>query len=93
MRLVIDLDGVLCTDTKGNYLEAKPLPEEIFIVNDAFEKGHTVVIHTGRHWDHLKLTYSQLFLWGVKYHSLVMGKPPSDILADDKAINLKDLKL
>lgn len=92
MRLVFDLDGTLCTETKGEYIMAKPMQDRIFVVNDLFDAGHTIVIHTGRHWDNLQFTYSQLALWGVKYHALVMGKPTADYIVDDKAVDFDKIK-
>jgi len=91
MRLVIDIDGTICSDTRGNYKEAKPFTDKIMMLNDLFTDGHLIVLHTGRHWDNLLLTYNQLAFWGVKYHSLVMGKPPADFLADDKAEGIDEI--
>jgi len=49
-------------------------------------KGHIIVLHTGRHWNHLALTQKQLKQVGVPYDSLVMGKPVADFYIDDKGI-------
>ena len=40
-----------------------------------------------KNWD--KLTVKQLLSWGVKYHTINMGKPHYDVWIDDKAINVK----
>ena len=58
--------------------------------------GHTILIHTARGAltgiDWTKVTLKQLSVWGVKYHSLIMGKPFADYYIDDKAINVADFK-
>jgi hypothetical protein len=43
---------------------------------------------TGIDWR--ELTESQLDSWGVKYHSLIFGKPAYDLFIDDKNINSND---
>ena len=35
------------------------------------------------------LTIKQLKKWGVKYNSLIFGKPSFDIMVDDKALGFK----
>lgn len=84
---VFDLDGTICTETRGEYHLASPISEAIDVVNLAFERGDEVVIHTARGmkrygndvaavYSHLyDLTREQLESWGVKYDKLIMGKP------------------
>ena len=55
-------------------------------LNRLYDEGNTIVLHTGRHWNHLQLTISQLTKAGIKYHSLVLGKPVGDYYIDDKGI-------
>lgn len=55
-------------------------------LNELYESGNTIIIQTGRHWNHLLMTIRQLSDHGIKYHSLVMGKPVADIYIDDKAV-------
>ena len=98
MRIVFDLDGTLCTDTKGDYALAKPLIERIAIVNSRYNLGDHITIMTargmGRTGDNIELakslfeelTKSQLLEWGVKYHRLILGKPSADMYIDDKGI-------
>ena len=98
LTFVFDLDGTLCTHTKGDYSEAEPFEERIAMVNRLFEEGHTIKICTargmGRSNDNVlkagmefkDITYQQLEDWGVKYHRLFLGKPSADHYIDDKAI-------
>jgi len=89
-----DIDGVLCTNTEGEYEKAKPISKAIDSVNRLYEEGHRITLHTARgsttgiDWE--DVTVRQLKEWGVRYHELVMGKPTADIYIDDKGINSKD---
>jgi len=67
-------------------------------VNQLFDSGHIVIIHTARGMGRFKndsrlaiqafeeLTISQLNRWGVKYSILFLGKPAGDIYIDDKGV-------
>lgn len=86
-----DLDGTLCTDTKGNYAAAEPLRPRIAHVNELYAAGHTIKLFTARGSttgiDWRDLTVSQLKRWNISYHELIMGKPHWDIMVDDKSIH------
>lgn len=88
-----DLDGTLLKseiDEKGNYYNCRPINNRISKVNKLFDEGNTIIIYTGRHWNHLQATARQLRKWKVRYHSLALGKPVADYYIDDHAINDKD---
>lgn len=89
-----DLDGTLCTITPGEYADANPIFERIQVVNELFELGHEIVIHTARGSttgiDWTELTKLQLATWEVKYHKLQLGKPFADVYVDDKGIKDSD---
>ena len=86
-----DIDGTLCENTFGNYQKAIPIKDRIEIVNELYESGNTINLFTARgtttgiNWT--EVTKNQLKDWGVKYHSLKLGKPEADIYIDDKALN------
>lgn len=88
----IDLDGVLCTNTNGDYTNAIPLINNIIKVNKLYKDGNIIIINTARgsttgiNW--YNLTLSQLNLWGIFFHELYVGqKRHYDYIVDDKAIN------
>jgi hypothetical protein len=91
MKIVCDIDGVICSNTWGKYKDAGPYWERIQIINDLHDKGHKIVFYTARGYetgiDWRELTEFQLKQWGVKYHELHFGKPSGDLYIDDKAIN------
>ncbi len=91
MIYCFDIDGTLCTDTRGQYAEAKPFVERIAHVNALFAQGHTIKLFTARGTatgiDWRGLTEQQMNEWSVRHHALIMGKPEADVFIDDKACN------
>tara|TARA_R100001163_G_scaffold53623_1_gene40941 strand:- start:407 stop:739 length:333 start_codon:yes stop_codon:yes gene_type:complete len=102
MVFVFDIDGTICTSTDGEYSLAKPFKDRIEKVNNLYDEGHTIIFQTARGMGrsdnstafayHLfeKGTKKQLEKWGVKYHSLFLGKPAGDVYIDDKGIKDDD---
>tara|TARA_B100001996_G_C18426970_1_gene502998 strand:- start:314 stop:616 length:303 start_codon:yes stop_codon:yes gene_type:complete len=90
-KFCFDLDGTLCTNTEGDYLNASPLENRIEVVNKLFDEGNEIIIFTARgsttNIDWTKQTENQLSEWNVKYHKLLFGKPYADIYIDDKGHN------
>ena len=100
---VFDIDGTICTQTKGgNYHEALPIADRVKKVNELYEAGNTIILLTARGMGMsgnnqvqaygllYSFTLSQLEGWGVKFHSLFLGKPEGDIYIDDKGIKDSD---
>lgn len=99
MKYVFDLDGTLCTDTKGKYSSAMPINERIHLVNHLYDAGNEITIYTARGMGssdnnqikaiqkYYSMTEKQLLGWNVKYHYLILGKPSGDLYIDDKGIN------
>jgi len=91
---LIDIDGVICDDRRGDYIHAEPNYTNIKKINKLYDEGNFIRIFTGRGSgtgiDWAELTTNQLKEWGVKYHEIVFGKPVCDVIIDDKAINVKD---
>lgn len=92
MKYYIDLDNTLCFTKNSDYEKCTPIFERVSYVNKLKEQGNEVVIWTARGatsgTDHRELTLKQLEEWGVKYDSLLMGKPAYDIYIDDKSFNV-----
>jgi len=78
------------------YNHCSPIQDMVNVVNKLYDEGHTIKIYTARgmytfkgnieqvYYNLYNLTKEQLDRWGVKYHSLIMGKEPYDLLVDDK---------
>ncbi|OGE78340.1 MAG: hypothetical protein A2751_03050 [Candidatus Doudnabacteria bacterium RIFCSPHIGHO2_01_FULL_46_14] len=96
--MCFDIDGVLRTQTDGDYENAQPIKEAIDFINKLYNEGFWITLYTssfmGRAKNDQKAAYEagfafnkkQLAGWGVKYHELFMGKPPTDLLIDDRAL-------
>ena len=39
---VFDIDGTICTNTNGNYEEAKPFKERIQFINSLVDEGNKI---------------------------------------------------
>ena len=97
-KICFDLDGVICTNTYGDYKNAKPIQEAIEKVNKLY-KDNYIIIFTARFMgikkgdirevynEGFEFTKSQLKEWKVSYNELVMGKPEYDLYIDDKNYN------
>ncbi len=95
MIVYVDLDNTLCTTNGTDYENSKPIVKRIDYINRYYDEGHTITIYTARgsktKINYYELTKSQLELWGVKFHNLIVGeKPVYDLLIDDKAKSDKE---
>ena len=100
MRIVFDLDGVICELKKPSesYSEVIPKKKVIQKMRDLKEEGHYLIIHTGRHMRTCegdvgkvikkvgKVTEDWLEKSKVTYDELVFGKPYADMYIDDLGI-------
>jgi len=73
-------------DKNGEYKLLCHNTELVKKINELYNNGDTIILHTGRHWNHLRITIDQLQKVGVKYHTVVPGKPFADLYIDDKGI-------
>ena len=101
MRIVFDLDGVICELKKPSesYGEVKPKLDVIKLVNELHSNGDHIIIHTGRHMrtcngnvDEVikkvgKITKDWLKKNNVKYDDLIFGKPHADMYIDDLGLS------
>jgi len=98
MKYLVDIDNTICYTENSKYENSIPNYDRISKINKLFDAGHEIVYFTARgmgrsnnnakeaHKLFFDLTKSQLELWGVKHHDLILGKPSADFYIDDKAI-------
>lgn len=88
-KYCFDIDGTICTNTDGNYEDAKPHVKRIKQINSLHKEGNKIILFTARgtttRIDWRLLTEKQLKNWGVSYDELLFGKPEADKFIDDKA--------
>ena len=102
---VVDIDGTICSlpdEKQTDYSNSKPIQERIATMNELYDAGNTLVYFTARGMGRTsgnqtassiifyEKTIKQLNDWGVKFHSLYLGKPAGDVYIDDKGINSND---
>lgn len=82
MTFIIDIDDTILLypkkkyeDIENRYNDAIPDLKEIEKINELYDNGNIIIIHTGRNWDKYYSTKMQLHAIGLKYQELVMGKP------------------
>ena len=106
MRIVLDLDGVICELKKPNetYLEVKPNHDFISKMREWKKEGHYLIIHTGRHMktcdgnveEVIKkigpATSEWLKKWDVPFDEIHYGKPYGDVYIDDLGITFSSVK-
>ena len=94
---VFDIDGTICTNTDGDYENAKPFSDVIDTINKLYVNNKIIMMTargyvTGLDWT--EFTKKQLANWGVNYHELIMNKKPyAEVYVDDKAINISAFRL
>jgi len=88
---------------KQKYTHCVPIQPMIDMVNKLYEDGNTIHIYTARGMNQFRgdiervyenlynMTADQLRIWNVKYHRLIMGKLPYDLLIDDKCCRPKEI--
>jgi len=105
--IAFDLDDTLCYRPaefehlgKDKYNHCLPIQHMIDILNEQYDKGHTIYIYTARGmttyegnvqkiYENLyELTLKDLKKWGVRHNGLFMGKLHYHLLIDDKCANL-----
>jgi len=106
MRIVLDLDGVICSLKKPNetYLEVQPNEDVISKMREWKKEGHYLIIHTGRHMrtcdgdvtEVIKkigpVTTKWLKKWNVPFDEIHYGKPYGDVYIDDLGITFSSVK-
>lgn len=85
--IMVDLDGVLCTE---EIFHDRPLAEPMEGARAALQKlradGYVIVIYTARSWGEFRVTKHWLDTHGFEYDGLHMGKPVADLWIDDRAL-------
>ena len=93
----VDIDGIICTNTYGEYEKAKPYKENIDKINKLYNNNKIILwtargtLLDDRREEIKEITKKQLKEWKVKYHKLEFGKPYYDFIIDDRILNINDL--
>jgi hypothetical protein len=93
-RLVVDIDNTLIKSEYigGEYIKPEPIIDEITKLNDLYRQGWIIILWSGRSWIHYEITVSQSKNFGIKYHTLLLGKPIGIYIDADAKTTLKDIE-
>lgn len=87
--VIVDIDNTILTGP--DYYSSYVMDDRVEIINQLYDKGHTVIYWTARgattglNW--FQHTHNELIKAGARFTELRMGKPSYDAWIDDKAIN------
>lgn len=88
MTILVDMDGVLCTEEKTfERALAQPMPGARETLEALVEQGHTIVIYSARSWSELRMTEAWLREHRIPFHGVHLGKPVADRIIDDRSIS------
>ena len=94
-RIAVDVDSTLTTGEGTPWWEdalaADPNERAVALVDELYERGHTIVVWTARPWRVAGETAGWLTAHGIRYHGLRMSKGSGDVYLDDKALDASDL--
>ena len=100
MRIVIDLDGTICTlkQSGETYADVKPIPGARERLQQLRAAGHTVIIQTARNMATCEgnlgkvmrnvgqITFEWLTAHGMEFDEIYFGKPNGHVYIDDRAL-------
>jgi capsule biosynthesis phosphatase len=106
MRIVIDLDGTICTlkTSTETYEDVKVIPGAKEFIKELREQGHYIIIQTARNMATCesnigkviknvgKITLDWLEKNEIEYDEIFFGKPNAQIYIDDRAFRFEDWK-
>lgn len=107
--IMVDIDETISYyEGKRSYDLAKPIQENVDLVNQLYDEGCYIIMWTARGGSesskkagrcYYDFTLEQLKSWGVKFHELSTGskgnyiKPAFDLVLDDKAMSIEQFKI
>lgn len=103
MRIVIDLDGVICAIKGPNesYADVAPVPGAAERLRELRGNGHQIIIQTARNMETCdgnlgmlmknvgKVTLDWLDRYGMEYDEIYFGKPNGHVYIDDRAVRFQ----
>ena len=106
MRIVIDLDGTICTlkTSTETYADVKVIPGAKEFIKELRAQGHYVIIQTARNMATCdsnigkviknvgKITLEWLEKNEIEYDEIFFGKPNAQLYIDDRAFRFEDWK-
>ena len=93
MKLIIDLDGTICTEElQFSRSLAKPIEGSVETLTKLKSEGHILIIYSSRTWAEYEMTIAWLKNNKVPFDQLILGKPQGDYWIDDRALRFNNWK-
>ena len=95
MIIYVDIDNTICETIGSDYINSKPIQENIDKINRLYDDGHIIIYWTarggnsGKDWKNL--TLRQLNTWNCLFHELKMNKPTYDLFICDKTKRIEEI--
>ena len=81
--ICIDIDDTICNSSE-DYSKCRPKPGAIEALTRLKQDGNFIILHTGRHINHAKITIEWLREWFIPFDHVMFNKPPAELYVDDK---------
>ena len=96
MRIYVDIDNTICKTEGNDYINSKPISDNIEKINKLYNEDNTIIYWTARgavsKIDYTDLTLNQLIEWKCLFHDLKMNtKPAYDLLICDKTKRIEEI--
>ena len=93
MRLIIDLDGTICSEEKTySRTLAKPKLKAVSSLKALKKKKYTLIIYSARSWNEYEMTINWLNGHEIPYDQVMLGKPIGDYWIDDRSLRFTTWK-
>jgi predicted mannosyl-3-phosphoglycerate phosphatase (HAD superfamily) len=90
MKVIIDLDGTICSEEKQfSRALAKIKDGAKESLEKLRDKGYKIIIYSARTWAEYEMTENWLKENKVPYDQIILGKPQGDYWIDDRAIRFR----
>ena len=90
MKVIIDLDGTICSEERQFSRALAKLKEGAKeSLEQLRDKGYKIIIYSARTWAEYEMTENWLKENKVPYDQIILGKPQGDYWIDDRAIRFR----
>ena len=90
MKVIIDLDGTICSEEKQFSRSLAKLKEGAKeSLEQLRDKGYKIIIYSARTWAEYEMTENWLKQHKIPYDQIILGKPQGDYWIDDRAIRFR----
>ena len=79
-KICFDIDGVICTNTFGEYIKAKPIKKSIEKINKLYDNGNYIILFTARFMGKNHESVDKAYKEGFEFTKKQMTKVSNQLL-------------